>query len=140
MSMIESLMKALGGFGITEFQKNQLTKEALKDGPVLAIIPCSNKESGAWGYQDGLVAITKTTVVFGQTGRSTQLGLKLNFSWFKRFPVSAISNYNKSQKDLLFGAYTVYTINFSHDRKNHELAFTKENRDKFEQVIADTQV
>lgn len=135
-SIIDMLLKAIGGFGITEYQKNQLTAEALKDGELLSIIPCSIKESGMWGYQAGQVAITKTTVVFGQTGKTSQIGFKLSLSWFQRFPLSTFSNYSKSNKDYLFGAYTVYTISYSHNKKNYELIFTQENRDKFEKYIS----
>jgi hypothetical protein len=62
-SLIETLLKAVGGFGISEYQKNRLTTEALKDGELMLILPCSITESGVLGYQNGQVAITKSTIV-----------------------------------------------------------------------------
>ncbi len=135
MSISEMLLKALGGFGITEFQKNRLTAEALKDGELIALIPCTIKESGILGNQSGLVAITKKSVIFGQTGKSTQLGFKLQFSWFQRFPILTVSNCTKEYKEYYWGALKAYHFKYSHNGKKFELTFNTENGDKFDKYL-----
>lgn len=135
MSITDSLIKALGTFGINEFQKNRLTEEALKDGDIIAIIPCAIKESGLWGYQDGKIAITQKNIIFGQVGKSTQIGFKFKLSWFRRFPISTFATFNKSSKEFLFGLHTAYLISFSFENTDYEFLFSIENIDKFEQNL-----
>lgn len=130
-------MKALGGFGITSYQKNRLTEEALKDGKLIALIPCSLKESGVLGTQSGMVAITKKTVVFGQTGKSTQLGLKFRFSWFQRFPLSTVLNSSKEYKEYYWGALKAYHFTYFSGGTRYELTFNKENGESFERHLAE---
>lgn len=134
-SIPEILLKSLGGFGITEFQKNRLTKKALEDGELIALIPCSIKESGLLGWQSGLVAITRKSIIFGQKGKSTQLGLKLRFSWFQKFPILNVLNYKKEYKEHYLGMLKVYHFAYSNKGKKFELIFNVENAKKFEESL-----
>ncbi len=135
-SLGEELFKKIGGFGITEYQKNRLTKEALKHGELFALVPCSSGESGVLGYQNGQVAITKSMIIFGQTGKATQIGLKIRLSWLRKFPIEIFRNSTKVHKEYLWGAHKVEIIKFNFENCACELAFTMDNIEKFESALS----
>lgn len=130
-SIPEMLFKALGGFGITQYQKNRLKKKALNDGDLVDLIPCALKESGVFGEQAGLIAITNNSVTFGQTGKTTRLAFKLYKSWFQKFPLSILSQIYSERKNYYFGAVKTIQFKFSYNGKNYTLIFNLKNGEKF---------